>query len=336
MRPAWFLVLVLTACQPTACQPPQNASPSRAVAQPEPPAPAAVPVQRCAPGARACVGDDVVQCRADGTLSETVERCQGACRDGACAETCALQDVELIYVVDRANRLFSFDPRKLPADPLRLVGILDCDPRSTPNSMAVDRKGIAWLGYHDGQVFRASIVDGHCNKRGTRPRGAPATFGMGFVTDGPESTREKLWVAGGDEDPVRALAILDTELWTWNPVASLSSPVANPELTGTSEGRLFAYFPSPGRGFVQELDRTTAAATGPRWVIPGAPNRVEAYAFAHWGGVFYVFTTANGISSVHAVHRKSGEVELARDSLPYVIVGAGVSTCAPLLERMPE
>ena len=336
MRPAWVVLLALTACRPTACQsPPPSVSPPSALAQQETPAPAAAPERRCEPGARTCVDDGVVQCRADGTLGDTLERCQGACRDGACAATCALQDVELVYVVDRINRLLSFDPRRLPEDPFRLVGTLACDPESTPNSMAVDRRGIAWLGYQNGLVFRASIVDGHCNKSGTKPRGAPRTFGMGFVTDGPRSTTEKLWVAGGVEDPDRTLATLDTTLWAWTPVGSLTSPLANPELTGTSEGKLFAYFPSPGRGFVQELDRKTAAATGTRWAIPGAPLDVQAYAFAHWGGVFYVFTTADGVSSVHAIHKKSGKVELVRDNLPYVIVGAGVSTCAPLLERVP-
>ncbi len=329
MRPAWFVLLVLAACRPTAClSPPQSSPPPSASA------PSAL-AQPCEPGARTCVDDAVVQCKADGTPGDTLERCQGACRDGVCAETCALQGVELVYLVDDSNRLLSFDPRKLPEDPFHLVGTLACDPESTPNSMAVDRRGIAWLGYQNGLVFRASIVDGHCNKSGTKPSGAPRTFGMGFVTDGPKSTSEKLWVAGGIEDPDRMLAVLDTAQWSWTPVAALASPLAHPELTGTAEGRLFAYFPSPGRGFVQELDRKTAATTGPRWAIPGDAREVQAYAFAHWGGVFYVFTTADRVSSVHAVHRKSGKVELVRDDLPYVIVGAGVSTCAPLLERLP-
>ncbi|MBK9033537.1 MAG: hypothetical protein IPL61_20110 [Myxococcales bacterium] len=62
---------------------------------------------------------------------------------------------------------------------------------------------------------------------------------------------------------------------------------------------------------------------------------MSSYAFAHWGGVFYVFTTADGTSSVHAVHMKTGAQEEVATDLPMRIVGAGVSTCAPLLERAP-
>jgi hypothetical protein len=51
--------------------------------------------------------------------------------------------------------------------------------------------------------------------------------------------------------------------------------------------------------------------------------------------VFYVFFTVDGSSSVHAVHMKTGKQERLLTKLPMVIVGAGVSTCAPLLERVP-
>jgi hypothetical protein len=61
-------------------------------------------------------------------------------------------------------------------------------------------------------------------------------------------------------------------------------------------------------------------------------GQVSAYVFAHWGGTF---TTAGGNSAVHRIEMKSGKHALVRDKLPFEIVGAGVSTCAPLLERAP-
>jgi hypothetical protein len=204
--------------------------------------------------------------------------------------------------------------------------------------MAVDRVGIAWLGYHNGKLHRASIFDGQCSTSGAAPRGGSRTFGMGFVSDGPKATTEKLFVAGGAGAPdAKSLATLDLSGTpaTWRTIASIDVPGEHPELTGTGDGRVFAYFPSPGRGFVQELDRTTAKPIGTRWTLEAKARHVESYAFAHWGGVFYVFTTAEGNSAVHAIHMKTGKQELVKDDLPKRIVGAGVSTCAPLLERAP-
>lgn len=252
-------------------------------------------------------------------------------------DTCAVNDVELVYLVDDSNGLFSFDPRKLPGDPFRRIGKLACDSSSTPNSMSVDRSGIAWIGYQNGKVYHASILDAQCSKEASTPRGAPRNFGMGFVTVGPKSTTEKLFVTGFEGATI--LATLDTKQTpiTWNEVTPLQKQTAdNPELTGTGDGKLFAYFPAPDRGFVQELERSTGKRVGTKWTLRGGKGEVYAYAFAHWGGVFYVFTTVGKNSAVHAIHMKDGKQELVKENLPYVIVGAGVSTCAPLLERAPE
>ncbi|CAN5689223.1 hypothetical protein BH11MYX3_BH11MYX3_36910 [soil metagenome] len=293
----------------------------------------APPPARCQePGKRTCVRGDAVRCMTDGSFSR-IEACAGGCRDGACVDTCALHDIELIYVVDNDSNLYSFDPRKLPGDPFHRIAKRACGETRTLNSMAVDRSGVAWLDYHSGVVHRASIVDGHCSTPDSTPRGAPNNFGMGFVSDGPKATSEKLFVAGGGD--TKSLAVLDTsDPPTWTAIGPLDEP-EHPELTGTGDGRLFAYFPAPGRGFIEELDRTTARPIGKPWVLRDPASHVSAYAFAHWGGVFYVFTTVAKVGSVHAVHMDTGRQERLMTALPMVIVGAGVSTCAPLLERAP-
>lgn len=331
MRPTLVLAaLSLLASCKARDAPSASSSPSAAT----PPDAAAAP--RCSPGARTCVDDGVAVCQADGKLGPQVEACAGGCRDGACVDTCAVQDVELVYVVDSAANLYAFDPRKLPGDPFRLIAALDCDAAREVNSMAVDRRGVAWLGYQNGLVHRASIIDGRCVGRGRAPRGAPRTFGMGFVTDGPKATTETLFVAANDGAAV-TLARLDTatQPTTFAPVATLKADGNHPELTGTGDGRLFAYFPAPGRGRIQELDRATGAAIRAPWVLGDAGAEVEAYAFAHWGGTFYVFTTVDDVSSVHAVPMRGGAPTRVAADLPMRIVGAGVSTCAPLLERAP-
>ncbi|MBA2542372.1 MAG: hypothetical protein H0V17_22210 [Deltaproteobacteria bacterium] len=159
---------------------------------------------------------------------------------------------------------------------------------------------------------------------------------MGFVSDGPKATTEKLFVAA--EDDSHALATLDISESParWIPAGTITAKQQrNPELTGTGEGKLYGYFPGdPGRGFVQEIDRS-GTAIGQRWNLPGRDKgRIGAWAFAFWGDVFYVFVTVEGTNEVHAIHRKTGKHELVRRESPHRIVGAGVSTCAPLLEAL--
>jgi hypothetical protein len=332
MRTTWLL-LAIAACSGREPDSKPSPQPTRV----EPPAPPTV--QQCDPKAgNVCIADAIVECGADGTLGRTLQECKGACKRGACVDTCEVHGVELIYVVDSTNNLLSFDPQKLPADPFQLVGTLACDPANHPFSMAVDRTGVAWVLYDTGKLYRASILDGHCSPAGYAPEPNPVhTFGMGFVTDGPKSTTEQLFVAANDESQMLARLVTSQTPPRWIPIAVIAAKqTRNPELTGTGEGKLFGYFPEPGHGFVQELDRTTGKPLGPRRNLGANLDQVTAWAFALWGGVFYIFaTTADGNSAVHSIRRKTGESALVREHLPYRIVGAGVSTCAPQLEREP-
>ncbi len=325
VRAALWVLLV-------ACGNPEHGQQEAPVPTTEKPAVAAKP--QCKRGTTTCRGDDVMMCE-DGVDRRKITSCRGGCRAGACVETCGANDVELIYVVDADNRtLLSFNPRRLPADPFKPIGALSCDSTVGPNSMAVDRTGIAWIGYNSGVLYQASLLDAHCFSQAAAPDGAPAKkFGMGFVTDGPKATTEKLYVVeyGGKD-----VATIDTTAFPTRWVSQGKLAAAReypPELTGTSEGRLYGFFPTEtSRGYVQELDRK-GNAIGQRWNLPATKGHVGAWAFAFWGDVFYVFVTFDDTHEVHAIHRKTGKQELAVKSSAYRIVGAGVSTCAPLLER---
>ncbi len=280
-----------------------------------------------------CAGTDVVECTADGKLGNRVQTCKDGCRAGACIDTCEAQGVELIYVVDDANRLLSFDPSKLPGDPFHPIGTLRCETSATPFSMAVDRRGVGWVLYNNGKLHRVSILDARCLSAGMTARpNAPRTYGMGFVAS--DAASETLFVAANDDSRALATIEIAQEPPRFATIAAIDAgQTKNPELTGTGDGKLFGYFPEPNQGFVTELDKTTGQPIEPRHPLGSDIGDVQAYAFAHWGGVFYVFATSDGHTSVHAIHRKDGRYERVRDDVPYRIVGAGVSTCAPLLER---
>ena len=245
--------------------------------------------------------------------------------------TCALRDVELVYVIDTAHVLSSFDPKLLPNDPFHVIGTLACDPQSSPNSMAVDRMGVAWIDYHSGAVHKASIIDAKC-VRGSKPTGAPNAFGMGFVTDGPNAETEKLFVASNEDT---TLAELEPSPLRWRPIGAFTKG-KSPELTGTGGGQLFGFFPSEdGKSFISEIDKRSGVLVGKPLAVGAPKGNVDAWAFAHWGGKFYVFVTIDNNSMVFEVDGKTGNSKRVLDHLPREIVGAGVSTCAPLLESVP-
>jgi len=319
--------------------------------------------QQCNPSAGlACNANNVVECNADGTFGTVVQMCGAgmACTSGTCTNSCTADGVDLVYVVDEQNDFLSFDPRKLPGDPFTLIGTLNCpaqgqsiqqpaplDPTPMPFSMSVDRDGTAWVLYTSGELFEVSITTAACTAaNNTVGAGGMDLFGMGFVTDTAGGTTEKLYMAGGNDDPSqtpRQLGYDDTHggnLTPSNVGTVAASSDYSPELTGTNEGKLYGFFPNLATpAYVQEIDKTNGGATGTTWPLgtTGLGDTVNDWAFAQWGGTFYIFVTTADIngnnrnSTVRAINRTTGNYSVILQNLTYFIDGAGVSTCAPVV-----
>jgi hypothetical protein len=204
--------------------------------------------------------------------------------------------------------------------------------------MSIDRDGKAWVLYSSGEIMNVSLTDASCTASPyTAGAGGMKLFGMGYVTDTAGGDTEKLFIAGGGVAAAAGgkLASIDTHGAMYTPVQHGNVPSDSdnsPELSGTNEARLFGFFPvlhSPS--FVEELDPTTGAAIGSKFNLgtSGLGNEVEAWAFAQWGGKFYVFVTSDDDSTVRVIDRTTGNYTLALDGIANEIVGAGVSTCAP-------
>ena len=313
-RVRWLLAFALIACQRT--------DHTKPVADDDDPDVA----DRCDPAhPRVCLANDVVACEPSGKLGRRLRTCKDGCVDGRCRGQCSAA-AELVYAVDEAGDFLSFDPRKLPGDPFTVIGRLGCSDFGTPFSMAVDRNGIAWVLYSNGDVFEVSITDATC-KRPATYHSALGDFGMGYVMDAPNATTETMYVAPRS---FGTLATLVPHTANLHSVGRLDAGGgANPELTGTRDARLYGFFPSQiGPSFVQEIDKASGHVIGPTWPLGDQVLDVNAYAFAQWGGVFYVFVAGSDGAAVHAVD-KTGAYWIARDHVPYRITGAGVSTCAP-------
>jgi hypothetical protein len=233
----------------------------------------------------------------------------------------------LVYVLGASNELYSFFP---PTLGFTDIGTIKCPSKSTPNSMAVTRSGIAFAGFLDGTLFEVSTANAACKSTPYAPnQDGVQTFGMGYVGDADGG--ETLYVSAnstGMQTMAKGLGDIDTITFTLNFIAQFQ-PVQNDcELTGTGSGQLFGFCPSPTTGAALiEIDPATAQVLSSHTLTAG---NASSFAFAFYGGDFWIFT-GNGASTI-TEYNPSTQVETNVGTAPIEIVGAGVSTCAPQTE----
>ncbi len=259
--------------------------------------------------------------------------------DAAVRNDCPDAGATLVYVVTAQSELFSFYP---PDRAFRKVGNLACPASggATPFSMTVDRKGVAYVVFTDGELFRVSTSTAACaTTRFVIGQMGFTTFGMGYVAN-PEDGSETLFIAQDDlvdnaaQPSSKGLGIIDTTAFKVRLVAPFDPPMPPAELTGTGDGRLFAWAPdrppATSGSHLYQIDKSTGRVLGRNALRAGEPR--DAFAFAFWGGDFYIFTSPQGPSTVTKVSLGGvggGGSESTIATLPSTIVGAGVSTCAP-------
>ncbi len=269
----------------------------------------------------------------DGDIPETLPPIDATPRDANRLD-CPDAEATLVYVVTRDNELYSF----LPTDgSFKFISKIACPAPAdvTPFSMAVDRRGVAYVLFTDQRLYRVSTATGACIGTGFQPnQHGFANFGMGYATNDVGPT-ESLFVAG-TADPGAAgsspgLGRVDTNTFVLNTVSKFIPDIARAELTGTGDGRLFAFYTkglnNGPPSFIGEINTNTAR------VVAETPfptvDQGNGWAFAFWGGDFYMFTAPNNAGSDVTRYRPLDNSVSVVASLPKVIVGAGVSTCAP-------
>ena len=259
-------------------------------------------------------------------------------------ERCTDEDNQKIFVVGTnlngsESHLYRFDPAELT---YTHIGQLSC-PGSRIISMAVDRNGTGWATSYDGSLSQIDTQDASCAATGMETgQHSIGNFGMGYATVG-DTEEEKLYITatggwyGPPGEPYRKLAAIDTDSLLIDMVGNLEAPTpANMELTGTGDGRLFGMIVDV-RDLsnliisVDQLNPDTGATIATKIVPLDAKS---GFAFAHWGGDFWLFTGApDGKARVLQFDFDNGAVVQTVDvelGFPGTIVGAGVSTCAPI------
>jgi hypothetical protein len=243
----------------------------------------------------------------------------------------------LVYVVTEQQTLYSFDP---PTGAFTSLGAFTCPTPGAawaPFSMAVDHTGTAYVLFSNesesnavGLLYRVDLATLACVPLPyVGSQGPFATFGMGFVGNADGLT-DTLYIASYASSE---LGTLDLSTFL---VHDVGSSVSGAELSGTGDGRLFAFYAIDGgsSSAVGQLDPATGAliANDDLSSLPQVVQNVGGWAFGFWGGEFYLFTTNPndpGQSSILTRFNPADGSQTLVASLPDTVVGAGVSTCAP-------
>jgi hypothetical protein len=237
---------------------------------------------------------------------------------------------KLVYVVDENNQLSTWDGMTKTFHDL---GTLDCPAQAlaTPFSMGVDRNATAWVLYSSGELFQVNTTTLACTKSNWATQLGLEQFGMGFSSDAAGGTADHLFVAGGTASAVMAptskLATLDTGTLS---AASVGTVTGWPELTGTGNAELWGFFPDAAGARVEKIDKANGGALK-TYQLPSLAGTPAAWAFAFWGGDFWVFLMRDTdlSTTVYQIDAATGQVKGMTPTGTRTIVGAGVSTCAP-------
>ena len=248
---------------------------------------------------------------------------------------CPSAATTFIYLISQSRELYSFNPA---TNGFRDIGLVNC-PTSDNQvfSMAVDRAGTAYVLFYDGStpaigsLWRVSTANASCKAIPEYVAGQQGFngYGMGFATNagGPSET---LYLEGAAYFGSSAgLASLDTTSFKVEVKGSNTPEIQGGELTGTGDGRLFAFyfFSDQTTMFLGQLDKTNGQVLA-QTQLTSVPSG-GGFSVGFWGGDFYFFTAPGNDTQVTR-YRQSDDSYLGVAMLPGVtIVGAGVSTCAP-------
>lgn len=267
-----------------------------------------------------------------GYRSNDFESNEGRVALSAFINTLCTQAGQFIYTVDGDGRFSRFDPRTLS---YLDIGPLNCPTTGTPFSMNVDQNAIAWVIFSDRRLYRVDTADGSCTATSYQPdQSGFGTYGMGSTFDSSTGVDTLFLSTLRNADGRSWLGSLAFPSLTVTPLGPISE--GNVELTGTGDGQLWAFAP-PNGGAVPTLARVDPrnGQSLERYELRSI-NSLGGWAIKFFGGAFFVFIG----SDVWKVERSS--LDPANQPQPLSmptrvlvspgrdIVGAGVSTCAPI------
>lgn len=258
---------------------------------------------------------------------------------GGNQEGCS-EETRYVYVIDSDNTMYKFDPQLQSTAAFVPVGPMGCQAGDGPNSMAIGRDGFAyvlygtqdpvWGDYTCSGVYKVDIKTAACAGLSSFQCGSAGfqKFGMGFATDSATTTNEALYLSNSLSPQLGKVDLGSGQ------VAALGTLPGAAEFTGNAKGELWGFFPDQTPPKVIQVDKANAQTmqSFSLAALPDLGTSGYAYAFAFWGGSFYIFYDVEDVDTSTNVWKldANGTVTKYIPNTGLRIVGAGVSTCAPV------
>lgn len=247
---------------------------------------------------------------------------------------------KLVWTLELNKRVSKFDPK---TGIFTNVGFLACPGSSAffqPFSMGMDRNAVAWVLYSDytnavpPQLFAVDTSTLACTPTGWTTQNNLKEFGIGFSTNTVDGEEDTMFIAGGPDTDATTVTLASLSTQTFQPTV-IGSTGGWAELTGNAKAELWAYIPKGTTPRLEQLNKATGAPlqTFNLATPVGSP---QTWAFASWGGDFWIFLKrdADPATVVYQVDGANGTIKNTINTnsvgTPRNIIGAGVSTCAPV------
>ncbi len=250
-----------------------------------------------------------------------------------------ISESRYFYLLDNKSDIYRFNPDDGSESLEKVYDLTECILTGSPFSMSIDRTNRLWIMSDLGELYWLSLDTEVCGLASVQPKelGITQPFPMTFLStsqDDPEvlyGTIDHLDEAAPNV-PVLYRIDLFTEQLTM--LGTMPRGQSIPELTGTSNGRLFAYYPGM-ESWIREIDTTTGAELN-IWDLPQLETRAgqaQSWSFAYWNQAFYIFVTPFfpnedfSDTRIFKLDPRTGQTSVYLENTSHIFVGAAVSTC---------
>ena len=234
---------------------------------------------------------------------------------------CTVETEDYIYLVDLDNILYKFSPKTFQ---VTVVGPLNCSETSSVFSIALQRNGLLWVLFNDGDLYTFNVTDQTCINTGFgRNQTGILDFTMAFVKNVGDNKEtlfiSKLYNGGG------VLAEIDTNTLSIVEIGNYSDGAQFATLTGSNDGRLFGlFFDNPPT--IKEVDDTDAQILSEYPLNEPFDGFVYLYSFASYENKFFYFLNSENSTYIHLFDPKTNRSTLL-NTVPFSFFNAATSTC---------
>jgi hypothetical protein len=232
---------------------------------------------------------------------------------------------QFIYLIDENANLYQFSP---PTQTLTQVGPINCGSGFSPETMAVDRRGIAWIE-GEGNLYELDTGTLTCWPSDFDVSQTGSDYwGSCFALNAPRTPAETYYIQySGVLSSINPTTLALSEIGTLTGLINNDLQGSGAELTGTANGNLFGFFPS-NPWVLAQIDKSNADILSqlPLPIITMDAANADGWAFASWGEDFWFFVSAGSVTKVFHYDASTATTSLATQ-IAAGMDGAGVSPC---------